>query len=130
MSDDNSFKTAGSISFGPFTLRVAQRLLERDGVPVDLGGRAMDVLLALVANANTVVNKRELMALAWPGMVVSDGSLRYQIAMLRHRDRSRDEEYLRLIGSCTRILRRHSSDRRAGCSRSRSPGGCPSASVA
>jgi len=83
MSDDNSFKTAGSISFGPFTLRVAQRLLERDGMPVDLGGRAMDVLLALVANANTIVSKRELMALAWPGMVVSDGSLRYQIAMLR-----------------------------------------------
>jgi hypothetical protein len=45
-----------------------------------------------------------------------DGVLSYsepdvftQIAMLRHRDRSRDEEYLRLISTCTRILRRDAS---------------------
>lgn len=83
MSDDSFFETADTLSFGPFTLRVAQRLLERDGLPVDLGGRAMDVLLALVAKANAIVSKQELMAKAWPGMVVSDGSLRYQITMLR-----------------------------------------------
>ena len=45
-----------------------------------------------------------------------DGVLSYsepdvytQIAMLRHRDRSRNEEYLRLIRTCTRILRRDAS---------------------
>jgi hypothetical protein len=32
-----------------------------------------------------------------------------QIAMLRHRDRSREDEYLRLIESCTRLLRRDAS---------------------
>lgn len=32
-----------------------------------------------------------------------------QIAMLRHRNRRRDEEYLRLIRTCTRILRRDAS---------------------
>lgn len=83
MSDESFLQTADPIFFGPFTLRVAQRLLERDGVPVDLGGRAMDVLLALIAKANVIVSKQELMAQAWPGMVVSDGSLRYQITMLR-----------------------------------------------
>ncbi len=71
------------VSFGPFTLRVGERLLTRDGVPLELGGRAMDVLLALVARANEVVSKEELLAEAWPGVVVSDGSLRYQITMLR-----------------------------------------------
>jgi predicted ATPase/DNA-binding winged helix-turn-helix (wHTH) protein len=71
------------ISFGPFTLRVDERLLTRNGVPLDLGGRAMDVLLALIAKANAVVSKEELLAQAWPGVVISDGSLRYQITMLR-----------------------------------------------
>jgi len=71
------------VSFGPFSLRVSERLLTRDGVPTDLGGRAMDVLLALIAKANIVVSKEELLAEAWPGMVISDGSLRYQITMLR-----------------------------------------------
>uniref|UniRef100_UPI004039ECB7 ATP-binding protein n=1 Tax=Variovorax sp. GV025 TaxID=3450240 RepID=UPI004039ECB7 len=52
-------------------------------MPLELGGRAMDVLLALVAQANVVVSKEDLLAQAWPGVVISDGSLRYQITMLR-----------------------------------------------
>lgn len=83
MSDEHATPTDDSLFFGPFTLRVAERLLSRDGMPVDLGGRAMDVLLVLVAKANAIVSKQELMAKAWPGVVVSDGSLRYQITMLR-----------------------------------------------
>ena len=71
------------VRFGPFTLVQGERLLLREGTAVELGGRAMDVLLVLVARANTVVSKQELLALAWPGVVVSDGSLRFQITMLR-----------------------------------------------
>ncbi|MDM0019478.1 ATP-binding protein [Variovorax saccharolyticus] len=76
-------RTGATVTFGPFTLRENERLLTRDGVPVELGGRAMDVLIVLVARANEVVSKHELMRLAWPGVVVSDGSLRFQITMLR-----------------------------------------------
>ncbi|MDH6170766.1 putative ATPase/DNA-binding winged helix-turn-helix (wHTH) protein [Variovorax boronicumulans] len=71
------------VSFGQFSLRVNERLLTRNGVPLELGGRAMDVLLALIAKANLIVSKEELLAEAWPGVVISDGSLRYQITMLR-----------------------------------------------
>jgi len=83
MANESRRPSGEIVSFGPFTLVEGERLLLRDGVPVDLGGRAMDVLLALVARANTVVGKQELMALAWPGVVVSDVSLRFQITMLR-----------------------------------------------
>lgn len=83
MSDAPPSGADDILHFGPFTLRVGERLLARDGEPVELGGRAMDVLLVLVAKANAIVSKQELMARAWPGMVVSDGSLRYQITMLR-----------------------------------------------
>ena len=72
-----------AVSFGPFTLIAAERLLTRDGVPLDLGGRALDVLIVLVERAGAVVSKRELMAQAWPGVVVTEGSLRFQITQLR-----------------------------------------------
>jgi predicted ATPase/DNA-binding winged helix-turn-helix (wHTH) protein len=83
MSKEPLAQAGEIVSFGPFTLRVNERLLARNGVPLDLGGRAMDVLLALIARANAVVSKEELLAEAWPGVVISDGSLRYQITMLR-----------------------------------------------
>lgn len=83
MSKEPLAQAGEIVSFGPFTLRVNERLLARNGVPLDLGGRAMDVLLALIAKANAVVSKEELLAQAWPGVVISDGSLRYQITMLR-----------------------------------------------
>jgi len=72
-----------AVQFGPFRLVPGERMLTRDGVAVELGGRALDVLMVLIARANKVVSKRELMAQAWPGVVVSEGSLRFQIAMLR-----------------------------------------------
>src|SRR5689334_4736927 len=59
-------RTGAIVTFGPFTLRENERLLTRDGAPVELGGRAMDVLIVLVARANEVVSKHELMRLAWP----------------------------------------------------------------
>lgn len=80
---DPAAKPGAVVSFGPFTLLESERLLMRDGAAVEIGGRAMDVLLVLVARANTVVSKQELLQLAWPGVIVSDGSLRFQITMLR-----------------------------------------------
>lgn len=72
-----------SISFGPFRLLAEARLLERNGAPIVLGSRALDLLTVLVERAGTVVPKRELMSRAWPGLTVDEGSLRFQIAALR-----------------------------------------------
>jgi len=75
---------AGDVfSFGPFRLAVGERLLTRDGAPVELGARALDILAALVARPNEPVGKRELMAEVWPDVVVEEGSLRFHIAGLR-----------------------------------------------
>jgi predicted ATPase/DNA-binding winged helix-turn-helix (wHTH) protein len=71
------------ISFGPFRLVATQRLLEKDGVPLNLGSRALDLLIALIERATEVVSKRELMAKVWPNLVVDEGSLRFHIASLR-----------------------------------------------
>jgi len=71
------------ISFGPFRLFATERLLEKDGVPLNLGSRALDLLVVLIDRATEVVSKRELMARVWPKLAVDEGSLRFHIASLR-----------------------------------------------
>ncbi|HVJ40175.1 MAG TPA: winged helix-turn-helix domain-containing protein [Dongiaceae bacterium] len=71
------------LSFGPFRLVVGERLLTKAGIPVELGGRALDILIALVATPNEIVNKKHLMARVWADVVVDEGSLRFHMASLR-----------------------------------------------
>ncbi|PKA41523.1 helix-turn-helix transcriptional regulator [Rhizobium sullae] len=71
------------ISFGPFSLIADERLLLREGVPVDLGARAFDILATLTARPNEVVGKKELLTQVWPDVSVEEGSLRFHIANLR-----------------------------------------------
>ena len=69
--------------FGPFTLSPSERLLERDGVPVRLGGRALDLLVALVDSAGEIVSKKDLIARVWANLVVDEGSLRFHMVAVR-----------------------------------------------
>jgi predicted ATPase len=71
------------ISFGPFRLRAAQQLLLKADQPVQIGARALDILIALSERAGELVTKDELTALAWPNLVVDEGNLRTQMALLR-----------------------------------------------
>ena len=71
------------VRFGPFKLAVSERLLTRDGVTVDLGARALDILIALVTSPNEIVRKKDLMAMVWPDAVVEEVSLRFHMAGLR-----------------------------------------------
>ena len=75
--------TNDQLSFGHFNLLIGERLLTRDGVPVDLGARALDILFALISRPNEVVSKKDLMARVWPDVTVEEGSLRFHIASLR-----------------------------------------------
>ncbi|MHA6645803.1 winged helix-turn-helix domain-containing protein [Mesorhizobium sp. A623] len=71
------------MSFGPFRLSATERLLTRDGARIDLGARALDILICLLSRPNDVFSKQELLARVWPDVVVEEGSLRFQIARLR-----------------------------------------------
>ena len=71
------------IEFGLFRLWPAHRLLMRDGAPVPLGDRALDVLLALVDEAPGIVGNGRLIERVWPGLFVQEANLRVQITQLR-----------------------------------------------
>jgi predicted ATPase/DNA-binding winged helix-turn-helix (wHTH) protein len=72
-----------AVSFGPFRLSPSARLLEKDDVPLQIGGRALDLLIALVERAGEVVSKADLFARVWVDVTVDEGSLRFHIAALR-----------------------------------------------
>jgi predicted ATPase/DNA-binding winged helix-turn-helix (wHTH) protein len=72
-----------SYRFGPFVLVPERQQLLLDGVPVRIGGRALDILTALVEHAGEVVGKRALMARVWPDVVVDEGNLKVNMAALR-----------------------------------------------
>src|SRR5258706_9855897 len=73
----------GAISFGPFRLLAAQRLLLEGDNPVRLGSRAFDILAALVERPGEVVGKKDLMARVWPETFVEDANLKIQVSALR-----------------------------------------------
>lgn len=77
MADPDAFE------FGPFRLLVQRRELLARGVPVTLGQRAFEVLLALVRRPGQLVTKDELLAEVWPRLVVEENNLQAQISAVR-----------------------------------------------
>ena len=72
-----------AISFGPFSLFAAERLLKKGDEPIPLGGRALDILIALAERAGEVVTHKELISTVWPDVTVEEANLRFQMAALR-----------------------------------------------
>nr|WP_246820707.1 winged helix-turn-helix domain-containing protein [Bradyrhizobium iriomotense] len=59
------------------------RLLEKEGAPLHVGGRALDILIFLAERPGEVVDKRELVKRIWADVNVDEGSLRFHVAALR-----------------------------------------------
>ncbi len=76
-------ETAERLAFDRFVLTPGERLLTRDGVPVELGGRSFDLLLALIEEPGRVIPKRELLRRIWPDVTVEDVALRFHVTRLR-----------------------------------------------
>jgi predicted ATPase/DNA-binding winged helix-turn-helix (wHTH) protein len=70
-------------SFGPFRLFAAERLLKKADQPVPLGGRALDLLIALAERAGEVVTHKELISTVWADVTVEEANLRFQMTTLR-----------------------------------------------
>ena len=69
--------------FGGFEVLARARQVRRGGTVVPLGSRAFDVLAALLAEPARPLAKDELLARAWPGLVVEENNLTVQVAALR-----------------------------------------------
>jgi DNA-binding winged helix-turn-helix (wHTH) protein len=76
-------RTPNEFSFGPFRLLRDQLLLLKGEKPVRLGGRAHEILAALLERPGVVVTKEELFARVWPKQFVEEGNLKFHVAALR-----------------------------------------------
>src|SRR5271156_2637592 len=83
MNDRRNSQSRDVLSFGPFSLFPAERLLKKADKPIAIGGRALDILIALVERAGEVVTNKELISAVWPDVVVEKGNLRFQMTTLR-----------------------------------------------
>jgi len=71
------------LEFGRFRVLLRRRQLVADGVPIELGTRAFDLLLVLLEADGSLVTKEELISRVWPGIVVAEENLKVQISALR-----------------------------------------------
>lgn len=79
----NSEASQATLEFGRFRVLLRQRQLVADGVPIKLGTRAFELLLALVGAGGSLVAKSELLGRVWPGIVVTQDNLKIQVSALR-----------------------------------------------
>ena len=77
--------SAGRVSFRNGRIRVDRhaRVVLMDGRPAKLGGRAFDLLDALIQRRDRVVPKQELLDVVWPGLIVEENNLQVHVMGLR-----------------------------------------------
>lgn len=80
---DQAVPAQRSFAFGPFLLRPEQQLLLKREAPVRIGGRALDILTALVEKPGELVDKRTLISRVWPNTYVEETNLKVNMAGLR-----------------------------------------------
>lgn len=77
------FGAAATLEFGHFQILLRQRVLLCETVPIELGTRAFDLLLALLEADGALVTKEDLLRRVWRGIVVAEENLKVQICALR-----------------------------------------------
>lgn len=74
---------ARTFEFGPFLLDEKERALRRDGIAVKLTPKAFDLLLVLLDNGNSLVDKSRLLQTVWGDVHVGDAVLARAVSDLR-----------------------------------------------
>ena len=75
---------AASYRFGPFAVDASSYRLFRDGTPLSLSPKVIDLLLYLAARPSALVTKEELLTALWPEVNVTDNALTQAVSELRH----------------------------------------------
>ena len=72
---DDASEAPAAIAFGRFLLLPHRRELLAEGRPIRLGGRAFDLMMALIEARGGVVSKNALIARVWPDRIVEENNL-------------------------------------------------------
>jgi Tol biopolymer transport system component/DNA-binding winged helix-turn-helix (wHTH) protein len=85
--------------FGPFSIDIRERILEREGQPVALTPKAFDLLAALLEQPGQLVSKDDLLRRVWPDTFVEESNLAYNVFALRKAlgDTAEDATYIETV---------------------------------
>jgi DNA-binding winged helix-turn-helix (wHTH) protein/Tfp pilus assembly protein PilF len=85
--------------FGPFLLDAAGFRLLREGTPVPLGPKALDLLFLLASRPAALVSKNEILEALWPDVAISDNALTQVISDVRQAlgDRAGAPRYIQTV---------------------------------
>lgn len=86
--------------FGSFRLERAERRLSRQGAPIRLAPKVLDLLLALVERSGHLVSKEDLLGTVWPDSFVEEANLSVNMSALRRaigEGRRDSERYIETI---------------------------------
>ena len=79
----NHSAAEASFEFGRFRVLLRERLLLADDVPIELGTRAFELLLALLEADGSPVTKEQLLTRVWQGIVVAEDNVKVHVSALR-----------------------------------------------
>lgn len=87
--------------FAEFELDLAQRQLHRQGAPVHLSPKALQLLITLLERKPEALSKQELLDKIWPATFVSESNLATLINEIRTSlaDHSREPRFIRTVHS-------------------------------
>ena len=71
------------LQFAGYELKLRERQLIGPGGSVELSSRSFDILVALLARPNEMIEKSDLFDAAWPGVVVEENTLQVHVSSLR-----------------------------------------------
>ena len=74
---------SSQLTFGPFVLDTQRGMLLREGRPVAVSSKGLQLLQALVSSPGQIIKKTELMRAAWGDTAIEESNLSVQIAALR-----------------------------------------------
>jgi predicted ATPase/DNA-binding winged helix-turn-helix (wHTH) protein len=77
------FQSEVQFHFGMTTVNPGRRELSHGGVRISIGDRAFELLLLLIEQRSTVVNRDRIMEVVWQGRVIGDNTLEGQVCLLR-----------------------------------------------
>src|ERR1700752_4988210 len=69
--------------FAEFELDGVKRLLLRNGEPLSLNPKALELLMVMVESRGDVLTKDDLLDKVWPDQIIEEGNLKVHISSLR-----------------------------------------------
>lgn len=71
-------------AFGPFVLDLANRVLYRTGLAVDMPVKVFEILRCLVLHGDRLVSKEVLVEDVWDGSAIGDNNIAQHVHLVRH----------------------------------------------